>query len=103
MKQHLLALTVGIAALTLATAAKSQQNCAPRAKVLERLTSGFGETRQSSGLAANRTLVEMYANEDTGTWTLTVTLPNGATCLVATGQSFESMASVAPAAMGQRL
>ena len=39
-------------------------------------------------------LVETFASAETGTWTITVTMPTGVTCLVASGQAFET-ASVA--------
>ena len=102
MKTHLIALSVGVAALTLtaATARSQQANCGTRDSVVERLASKYGESRQSLGMAANQSLVEVYANEGTGSWTITVTLPNGTMCLVASGMSFEALAHVEPAAMG---
>ncbi|MEM6477898.1 MAG: hypothetical protein AAF841_10290 [Pseudomonadota bacterium] len=105
MKHHLIALSIGVAALALtAIEAKSQAaNCAARDTVVERLSSKYGESRQSLGMAANQSLVEVYANAGTGSWTITVTLPNGTTCLVASGMSFEALAEAAPAALGTQL
>ncbi|MEM8591919.1 MAG: hypothetical protein AAGF13_05275 [Pseudomonadota bacterium] len=105
MKTHLLALSVGVVALVLTGVSARAQgaNCAQRDMVIERLTSRYGESRQSVGVAANQSLVEVYANADTGSWSITVTLPNGTTCLVASGQSFEALAQVAPAVMGEAL
>jgi len=70
-------------------AAAQGNNCAERPQVLERLSGTYGETRRSIGIAASNQVVEVFGNEDTGTWTITVTLPSGLTCLVAAGQSFE--------------
>lgn len=86
------------AVLLAATAAQAQQsrNCAPRDQVVERLVSGYGETRQSIGLGANNAVIEVFASDETGSWTITVTLPNGVTCLVASGQSFEHLAEALP-------
>lgn len=67
------------------------QACAERQVVVERLAEGYGETRQALGLGANNAVVEIFANPETGTWTITVTMPNGMTCLVASGQAFERM------------
>ncbi|MEM1238001.1 MAG: hypothetical protein AAGI10_13610 [Pseudomonadota bacterium] len=105
MRTHLIALSIGVVALVLtATSTRAQgANCAARDTVVERLASKYGESRQSVGMAANQSLVEVYANEDSGSWTITVTLPNGTTCLVASGSSFEALAEVSPAAMGVRL
>ncbi|MEM6385947.1 MAG: hypothetical protein AAF718_06895 [Pseudomonadota bacterium] len=86
-------------ALTLPIAAQAQgQNCGNRELVVERLTNKYGESRQSIGMAPKGRVVEIYASHETGTWTITVTMPNGITCLVASGQSFETLDEpVAPA------
>lgn len=97
---HLCALTAG-AAIYLATAtdalAQQGRNCAPRDSVVDRLAQGYGESRKSMGLGANNAVVEVFASDETGTWTITVTTPNGLTCLVASGQSFEALAEALPA------
>ncbi len=92
MQRNLLALSFGVGAMILATghAFAQQRQCADRARVIERLGSVYGESRQSIGLAANNAVVEVFASIETGTWTITVTTPQGMTCLVASGQSFEA-------------
>ena len=96
MKHHILTSAL-LAGLATSASAQNAANCAPRDKVIERLTTGFGETRQSIGLGANNALVEVFASTESGTWTITVTLPNGVTCLVASGQAFETLAEALPA------
>jgi hypothetical protein len=88
------ALTSGfvLLAIGLAQPAPAQQACADRALIMERLADGYGESRQSIGLGANNTLVEIYASLESGTWTITVTAPGGPTCLVASGSNFEVLA-----------
>ena len=88
---------VGVMALA-ATQVSAQQmrNCAPRQVVVERLAGGYGETRQSIGLGAQGAVVEVFASNETGTWTITVTAPTGVTCLVASGQSFEAVEEALP-------
>ncbi|MCH2077939.1 MAG: hypothetical protein MK180_13860 [Rhodobacteraceae bacterium] len=104
MKTHFLALLVGVTALVLSTTStQAQANCAERDQVLERLSARYGESRQSVGVAANQSLVEVFANSGTGSWSITVTMPNGTTCLVASGTSYEGLALVQPSAMGQTL
>ncbi|MEO9575156.1 MAG: hypothetical protein ABJ263_07275 [Tateyamaria sp.] len=78
-------------------AAQQSRNCGPRELVVNRLAEGFGETRQSMGLGANNAVIEVFASEEAGTWTITVTSPNGVTCLVASGQAFEELAEALPA------
>lgn len=78
-------------------AAMAQANCAPRDAVVTRLAEKYGETRQSIGLGSNNAVVEVFASGDTGTWTITVTKTDGMTCLVASGQAFETLAEALPA------
>ena len=86
------------AAMLFAAPAYSQNNwnCAPRPVVLERLTERFGETRQSIGLGAQGAVVEVFASTGSGTWTITVTMPTGVTCLIASGQAFERLTGDPP-------
>ncbi|MEH6523124.1 hypothetical protein [Sulfitobacter sp.] len=97
---HLVALTAA-AALFLATTtsakAQAQQNCGPRASVIKKLAEKYGETRQSVGIGSNNAMVEVFASDDTGSWTILVTRPTGVTCLVASGQAFEEVAEALPA------
>ena len=76
--------------------AQSGRKCAPRDAVIERLAGTYGETRQSIGLGEQGMMIETFASPNTGTWTITVTNPNGQTCLVASGRSFEQLAEALP-------
>lgn len=89
-----LAFTAAMAwVLFVATPASAQpQNCAPRDLVLKRLAEKYGETRRSIGIAQQGAIMETFASDDTGTWSITVTLPTGLTCLVASGKSYETLA-----------
>lgn len=92
MTKQLITLSLGIGALLLATNhafAQVNRNCAERERVLAQLTQKYGEARQGMGLAANNSVVEVFASTETGSWTITVTSPNGVTCLVASGQAYE--------------
>ena len=73
------------------TAMAQTQNCAKREAVLDRLAERYGESRQSIGMAPQGRVIEVFASLETGTWTITVTLPSGVTCLVASGQSYEAL------------
>lgn len=90
-------LTGAVLALTFAGPALAQSNnCAPRDKVVDRLAAKYGETRQSIGLGTDNAVVEVFASDDTGTWTITVTRTDGMTCLVASGQAFETLVEALP-------
>ena len=88
---------VAITAIT-ATPAYSQarNDCAARPVVIERLQSVYDETRQSIAMGGNGAVFETWANNDTGSWTLTVTMPNGMMCLATSGESFERLAEALP-------
>lgn len=88
-------LTAGLTASS--AAAQQSGNCGPRDAVVARLAESYGETRRSIGLGANNALMEVFASTQTGTWTITVTLANGTTCLIAAGQAFETLADTLPA------
>ncbi|MCK0142727.1 hypothetical protein [Aliiroseovarius sp. F20344] len=105
MKQDILALSLGVGAILLTAGQLHAQNatrCAERSDVVHRLAETFGETRQSIGLASDRQVVEVYASPETGTWTITVTTPQGVTCLVAAGRGFERVdEDLTPARLGK--
>lgn len=100
MKQQFMfgALGFGILALAATSSfAQTANNCAPREIVVERLAEKYGESRQSVGLGAYNSMVEVFAAGDTGSWTITVTMTNGMTCLVASGQDYETVLEALPA------
>ncbi len=84
-------------ALTAGPVSAEGRNCAPHETVVERLASRYGETRQSMGLGANNVVIEVFASDESGTWTITVTSVSGLTCLVASGQAYEAMVEALPA------
>lgn len=90
-------LMIGAVVAACLTGPATAQNCAPRDLVIERLATKYGETRQSMGLGANNAVIEVFASEETGTWTITVTSVHGLTCLVASGQAYETLAEALPA------
>jgi hypothetical protein len=87
------AVALGLLLTTPFAEAETRQACADRAKVIERLAEKYGETRQSMGLHQNNGVLEVYASPETGTWTILVTMPNGLSCLIAAGQSWEGNAA----------
>lgn len=94
MKSSLCSLGLAISTLLFSSDilhAEARPACGERDSVVDRLADKFGETRQSIGLGANNAVVEVFASQDTGTWTITVTMPSGVTCLLASGQAFETM------------
>ena len=95
MTKTLFALTLGCLSLLPHTAAAGPA-CAVRSAVVAQLAAKYQESRKGIGLAGNDAIVEVFASE-AGTWTITVTLPSGMTCLLASGQGWEALAEALPA------
>lgn len=98
MQNTLFALSLGLGGAFIAVdAAQAQQaSCADRTQVVERLQTKYGETRQSMGLGRNNGVVEVYASDETGTWTILLSRPDGLACLVAAGEYFETLDETLP-------
>lgn len=80
-----LTMTTGFAPVAQAQGA----SCADRKLIVERLSNKYGETRQSAGLNQNNGMVEVFASNETGTWTILITMPNGMSCLMAAGKAWQ--------------
>jgi hypothetical protein len=80
------------ASLGASMATAAQRPCAPHEKMADALEAQYGEAAHMMGLAQDDTVMELYAAPQTGTWTLAVTMPNGVTCLIASGKNFEAIA-----------
>lgn len=76
------------------------QNCAAHEQVVDRLAERYNESRQVIGVAANGTVMEVYADIDAGGWSIVITQPTGTACLVASGQHFQNVAEVLPVVEG---
>ena len=68
--------------------AGAQAVCGKRTEIVKQLHKKYGETRRSVGLQQGRGVVEVYASEKTGSWTILLTRPAGESCLMAAGQSW---------------
>ncbi len=95
MKFSLPLLMAASVAAVLPLSVKAQTLCTDHDSIVERLTTTYGESRQSIALGSNNTIVETFASLDTGTWTIVVTTPGGPSCLVAAGQAYQPIAQVA--------
>ncbi|WP_111428941.1 hypothetical protein [Rhodobacteraceae bacterium DSL-40] len=71
-----------------------QTACGERGTVVARLAERYGESLKSLGLQQNNVVLEIYASDSTGTWSILVSHADGTACLVASGQMWEQ--EVAP-------
>lgn len=77
-------------------ASGQQAPCTDRQTFIRHLQSKWHETPIAMGLTARGGLIEVLVSKDGGTWTMIVTMPNGMTCGVATGTSWEKVKPTRP-------
>ena len=82
-------LTTALVLLAAEAANAQGAQCSAHEEMSRHLAENWGESRQTIALDAANSVVELFASEETGTWTLTVTSPDGQTCMVASGHAFE--------------
>ncbi len=85
--------TVNLAAAFLAASVATAQanelkNCADRTTVTTRLTDKFGEEFAGGGLRNAESIFEVWMSEDSGTWTIIMTRPDGKSCVMAAGTNW---------------
>ena len=98
MTHKMFALSLGFGGVILATQiAFSAPQCDTRDRVTALLAERYGETRRALGLAGEAAVMELFASDASGTWTITVTLPDGQTCLMASGSDFQALEEELPA------
>lgn len=83
----------------LPAATPANTTCAERNNVIDTLGTQYKESPRAIGLVSHEAVLEIFVS-DTGTWTVVVTDPEGVSCVLAAGQSWEEipMASNAPGA-----
>lgn len=80
----------GLIALMLLTGSTfGQETCGERAKIVEQLKNQYGEVLVGRGLAANNTLLEVFASAS-GTWTALASNASGMSCLSSAGEGWKA-------------
>ena len=62
--------------------------CAPRADLVEKLQSTYGETRHGMGMRGPESILEIWRSESTGSWSVVMTYADGRACIVAAGDQW---------------
>ena len=65
--------------------------CGSREEMTERLKRTFGEAQTGLGLVSAARVLEVWSSEETGTWTILMTDPDGQSCLVAAGEAWKTV------------
>ena len=82
----ILALVLGVG-----TPARAQSVCMAHPELANQLDSRFSEAPVAIGLASNNVVVEVFSNGDGSTWTIVLTKPDGMSCVMATGEDWETL------------
>lgn len=78
------------ALLILASTASAQVVCKDRTTFLRHLGASYSEAPVAIGLANNGSVIEVLSSQGGGTWTIIVTKPSGLSCIVASGEAWDT-------------
>ena len=88
-----LALPALLATIAVPAAAQDRSmppsTCGERENVAGYLREEFREVPVSLGLQADGRMLQVFASEATGTWTMVSTTANGTSCIVAVGEAWQ--------------
>jgi hypothetical protein len=78
--------------------------CAPRDAIAGVLAAQYGESVQAAMIGGRPGtgvgFVEMFANLESGSWSLVFTPPGGLTCLIAAGSDYRAIPQTPPGVPG---
>ena len=77
--------------------ALAQVACGDHGKMVGYLDRDYKEARSGIGLTSNGAVIELYTAR-AGSWTLLITKPGGATCMIGSGEAWEAQRKPSPAA-----
>jgi hypothetical protein len=82
---------LSLALAATATTAQANMVCGKRQVFVDAMAKKYNEFPQGIGIAGQSDLLEIYVSEK-GTWTIMVTkAQSGSSCILATGQSWETI------------
>ena len=78
----------------LALPAAAQPVCGKRADMIEQLSAKYAEAPTAMGLSSEGGVIEILTSPDGTTWTILGTEPPGLSCLVASGEAWQTVTKV---------
>ncbi len=81
-------LLLGAALISRPALAQSADAGLPRAVLVELLGDGYAEVPVAFGLAENGGLIEVFASAEGATWTMVLSMPNGLSYVVTSGEGW---------------
>lgn len=80
------ALIFGAAALAPPVAAQELARCLPRASMTEALKTRFGESLIGAGLQSATQMLEVWASDESGSFTVLISFADGTSCVMTYGR-----------------
>jgi hypothetical protein len=74
--------------------ANPRMPCHDATEIAKQLSNKYDEAPVAFGLQSNGNLLQVYASEQKGTWTVVSTTPAGMSCIVAAGKRWESLPAI---------
>ena len=81
-------------------ATAQQQRCTKRPEIVRHLAKKFAEAPVAIGLAVSGGIIEVLSSKKGGSWTIIITMPDGTSCVIAAGQNWEQITTVAEPGSG---
>lgn len=84
-------IAVVLAAFTFPAEAQQRlRACGSHAMFVKQLAERYGEGSIGIGMSANgKTVIELFVNTETGTWTILTSTPIGWSCMIASGENWQ--------------
>ena len=76
--------------------AVAEPTCGLHATMIMKLDLQYGESRHGIGLSGPGSAFEIWANDETGSWTILKVYPSGQACWMASGEGWEVDPPVPP-------
>jgi len=89
-KFNIIFVCISFFVLAFSSQAQAIGMCGSRADFIKALSDKYQETGKALGIAGQVNLVEIFASK-AGTWTILVTTPEGKSCIIAAGSSWEDL------------
>lgn len=83
--------TLGLLSSGLPAGANQPASCFKRPDLIKYLSANFKESPVAIGVTDAGMLLEVFSTLSGETWTVAVTTPHGLTCLMATGQDWQTV------------
>ena len=90
MKLAFILLSATLAGSWTLPATAQQLACAKRDDMVKSLFSQYKEKQRAIGLASRNAVIEVFTSKS-GSWTILLTRPDGASCIVSAGEAWEDI------------